>query len=59
MKRWSEIYLNIVDVMAVPSGAKKFVTESKDEYVLDHLFTKVMVDTENLLFSPVWLQSPL
>lgn len=52
-------YLNIVDVVAVPVGAEELVAKSEDQNVLDHLLTKVVVDTEDLLLLPVGLQSVL
>ena len=52
-------YLDVVDVVAVPVGAEELVAKSKDQDVLDHLLTKVVVNTEDLLFLPVRLQSVL
>lgn len=46
-------YLNVVDVIAIPCSPKKFVTESKNEDVLHHLFAQVMIDSEKFLFFPV------
>lgn len=48
-------YLNIVDVMTVPGSVKEFVAKAQDEYVLNHLLSEVVIDTEDLLFPPVWL----
>lgn len=45
--------------MAVPGSAKELVTESQNENVLDHLLSKVVVDTEDLLLLPVGLQGLL
>ena len=50
-------YLYIVDVVAVPGGVEEFVSETHDENVLDHLLTEVVVDTEDLLFFPVGVES--
>jgi hypothetical protein len=47
-------YLNIVDVVPVPCGAEELVTEPEDKNVLDHLLAQVMIDTVELVFSPVW-----
>jgi len=52
-------YLNIVDVVAVPCGTEKLVTESENENILDHLFAEIVVDTEDFLFTPVWCKSVL
>jgi len=51
--------LDVVNVVAVPGGAEELVAEAEDEDVLDHLLTQVVVDTEDLLFLPVWLKSGL
>jgi len=51
--------LDVVNVVAVPGGAEELVTEAKNEDVLDHLLTQVVVDTEDLLFLPIWLKSAL
>jgi hypothetical protein len=45
--------LNVVDVVAVPCGTKKFVAKSQNQKVLDHLLSKVVVNAENLLLFPV------
>lgn len=52
-------HLYIVDVIAVPSGTEELVTEPQDQDVLHHLLAQVMVDTEDLFFLPVGLQSLL
>jgi hypothetical protein len=52
-------YLNVVDVVTVPVGAEELVAKSEDQDVLDHLLTKVVVDTEDLLLLPVGLQGVL
>lgn len=46
-------------MMTVPGGSKELVTEPQDEDVLNHLLAQVVVNTEDLLFFPVGLQSPL
>jgi hypothetical protein len=51
--------LNIVNVVAVPRSAEKLVSKSEDEKIFHHLFAEIMVDTEDLLFSPIRLQRPL
>jgi hypothetical protein len=52
-------YLDIVDVVSVPVGAKEFVAKSENQNVLDHLLTEVVVNTEDLLLLPVGLQGVL
>lgn len=52
-------YLYVVDVVPVPSRAKELVAKSEDENVLHHLLSKVVVDTEDLVFSPVGCERPL
>jgi hypothetical protein len=52
-------YLNVVDVVTVPVGAEEFIAKSENQDVLDHLLTKVVVNTEDLLLLPVGLQSVL
>ena len=46
-------------MVAVPGGSEELVAESKDEDVLDHLLSKVVINTEDLLFLPVWCESLL
>ena len=46
-------------MVAVPVGAEELVAKSEDQDVLDHLLSKVVVDTENLLLLPVGLQGVL
>jgi hypothetical protein len=48
--------LNVVDVVTVPGGAEELVTKSEDEQVLYHLLSEVVVDTEDLLLSPIGLE---
>ena len=50
------IYLNIVDVVAVPGGVEEFVAKAHDKDVLDHLLTQVVVNTEDLLLLPIGLE---
>lgn len=52
-------YLHIIDVVAVPRGAKEFITETQDQDVLDHLFAKIVIDTEDLILLPVRFQCSL
>jgi hypothetical protein len=52
-------YLNVVDVVPVPCGAKELVTKSENEDVLDHLLTQVVIDTVELIFGPVWCERSL
>jgi hypothetical protein len=51
--------LNVVDVVTVPCSVKELVAESQNEDVLDHLLTKIVVNTEYLLLLPVGFQSLL
>jgi hypothetical protein len=51
-----ECDLHIVNVMAVPGGAKEGVSKTKDENVLDHFLAKVVIDAEELFLLPVGLQ---
>lgn len=46
-------------MVAVPRSTEEFITETQDEDVLDHLFAKIMVDTEDLFFRPVRFQCSL
>lgn len=54
-----QTYLNVVDVVTVPGGVEELIAKAHNEDVLDHLLTKVVVDTEDLLFLPVGLESLL
>lgn len=40
-------------MVAVPCSVEELVAESEDEDVLDHLLTKIVVDTEDLFLLPV------
>ena len=53
------LYLNVIDVVTVPGCAEELVAESQNEDVLHHLLAEVVIDTEDLLLLPVWLESPL
>ena len=44
-------------MVTVPGGVEELVAKAHDEDVLDHLLTQVVVDTEDLLFLPVRLES--
>jgi hypothetical protein len=46
-------HLHVVDVVPVPSCAEELVTESEDEDILDHLLTKVVINTVELILVPV------
>ena len=54
-----ECDLHVVDVVAVPGCAEERVAESEDEQVLHHLLAQVVINTEDLLFLPVWCKSAL
>jgi hypothetical protein len=45
--------------MAVPVCSKEDIAESKDQDVFNHLLSEVVIDTEKLLFLPVWLEGSL
>ena len=40
-------------MVPVPGSAEELVTESEDQDVLDHLLSKVVVNTEKLVLGPV------
>lgn len=46
-------------MVTVPGGVEELIAKAHNEDVLDHLLTKVVVDTEDLLFLPVGLESLL
>jgi hypothetical protein len=48
--------LNTVDVVSIPGRTEELISEAEDEDVLDHLFSEVVVDTEDLLLFPVRLK---
>lgn len=48
--------LHVVDVVAVPCSAEEGVAKPQDQNVLHHLLSEVVVDTEQFLFLPIWLQ---
>jgi len=50
-------HLDIVDVIAIPGCSEELVPKPEDKDILNHLFSKIMVNTEYLFLSPVWLQS--
>ena len=52
-------YLNIIDVVTVPSRVEELIAESQNENVLDHLLTQVVINTENFFLLPVGVQSLL
>lgn len=55
-KRLLEGDLHVVDVIPVPGRAEELVTKSQDQDILHHLLAQVMVNAEDLLLVPVWLQ---
>lgn len=42
-------------MVAIPSSAEELVSESKNQDVLNHFLTQVVVNSENLLLLPVGL----
>lgn len=53
-KRLLESDLNVADMVLVPSSVHGNVSESEYQHVLDHFFSKVVVDTESFVFLPVF-----
>lgn len=51
--------LNAINVLVVPYGAEYLIPKSEHEEVVHYFFSKVVVDTENLIFSPIWIESSL
>jgi hypothetical protein len=49
------VYLHVVDVVAIPRSPEEFVSKAKNQNVLHHFLTKVVVNAENLLLLPVGL----
>src|SRR5436190_10446599 len=41
----------MVDVVAIPDGFKHGIAKPEYEYVLDRVFSQVVIDTVNLIFS--------
>jgi hypothetical protein len=54
--RTNKTNLNVVDVVAVPCSAEELIAESQDKKILHHLLAQIMVNTEDLLFSPIRLK---
>jgi hypothetical protein len=52
-KRFFERNLNIADRILVPCSTEGYVGKPKNEEVLHHLFTEIVIDTEGLLLGPV------
>lgn len=48
--------MNVVDMIAVPQSSEHRVTKAKRQDILDHLFSKIVVDPEDLALFPVRLQ---
>lgn len=55
-ERLLEGNLDVVNVMSVPGGTEEGVAEAHDENILDHLLSKVVINTVELFLFPVWLQ---
>ena len=58
-ERLLERDLDVADRVLVPGRVHRDVGETEDKDVLDHLLTEVVIDTEDLLFFPVRVQSLL
>jgi hypothetical protein len=48
--------LNVIDVVPVPCRVEEGVTESENQQVLHHLFSEVVVNSEELILLPVRLK---
>ena len=48
--------LNVIDVMPVPRRVEEGVTESENQQVFHHLFSEVVVNSEELILLPVRLK---
>ena len=59
MAGFRSAYLYVVDVVPVPGGAKELVTKPQNQNILDHLLAQVVVNSENLILSPVGAQCSL
>lgn len=46
-------------MVPVPCSAKELVAKSEDKNVLDHLLAQVMINTVELILSPVWCKCAL
>lgn len=46
-------------MLPVPNGIKNFVTKSKYKEIVDDLFSQIMIDTEDLIFAPMAIESLL
>lgn len=49
-------HLNVVDMIAVPQSSEHRIAKAKGQDVLDHLFSKIVVDPEYLALFPIRLQ---
>ena len=52
-----EGHLHVIDMVSVPGSTQEGIAESQNQNILHHLFAKVVIDSIELLFRPVWLQS--
>lgn len=55
-KRFLKSDLNVADRVLVPASVHRHIRKPKNEKILDHLLSEVMVNTEGLIFGPVLLQ---
>lgn len=55
-ERFLESDLNVADRVLVPASVHGHIRKPKNEKILDHLLTEVMINTEGLIFGPVLLQ---
>lgn len=54
-KGFLESDLNVADVILVPSGVHGNISEPEYQDILDHLLPQVMINTESLVFFPMFL----
>jgi hypothetical protein len=52
-------YLDVINVVPIPCGAKEFIPESQNQNVLDHLLAQIMVNSEDFILGPVWCERSL
>ncbi len=55
-KRLLEGNLNVVYVVSVPGSTKELITKTKNQDILHHFFSEVVIDTEKLILLPIRFQ---
>ncbi len=43
----------------IPDRAEDLIPKSEYEQIIDYFFPKIMVNPEDLLFPPIWIERPL